>query len=295
MIPPNSLYWQKAYEQAQVSEQARDTATRAQILSLVINPLTILVTDIEVGVVALIGSVMIINGNLSVGVLTTFLSLTLLFVLPLLAIFANYNFILSAAVSSHRFFTIMDEQPDVVDRPDAVPLRPVEGHVVFKDVNFSYVSGRQILRDNSFEALPGQMIGLCGPTGAGKSTIINIMTRYYDIDSGTITIDGQDIYSVTQDSLRKQIGVVLQEPFLFSDTVMNNLRYGRENVTDEECVAVAKEANCHEFITRLPNGYETVLSDGGSNLSQGQRQLLTIARAMISNPRILILDVNSKD
>ena len=277
-------------KQTEVSEEARDTGSRAQILSLMMNPLTILVTNINVALVALVGSIMIINGTLSVGVLTTFLSLTMLFILPLVTIFANYNFILSAAVSAGRIFSIMDETPDVIDRPGAVELKPVQGHVVFKDVNFSYVPGRQVLKHNSFEAKPGEMIGLCGPTGAGKSTIINILTRYYDIDSGVIEIDGQDIYSVTQASLRKQIGVVLQEPFLFSDTVMNNLKYGREGATDEECITAAKDANCDEFITRLPEGYNTLLADGGSNLSQGQRQLLTIARAMVANPRILILD-----
>lgn len=277
-------------KQAEVSEAARDTGSRAQILSLVMNPLTILVTNINVALVALTGSIMIIHGTLSIGVLTTFLSLTMLFILPLVTIFANYNFILSASVSAGRIFSIMDEQPDVIDRPGAVELKPVQGHVVFRDVNFSYVPGRQVLKHNSFEALPGQMIGLCGPTGAGKSTIINILTRYYDIDSGVIEIDGQDIYSVTQSSLRKQIGVVLQDPFLFSDTVMNNLKYGREGATDEECIAAAKDANCDEFINRLPDGYHTLLTDGGSNLSQGQRQLLTIARAMVANIRILILD-----
>jgi len=281
---------QVAEKQAFVSEGARDTGSRAQVLSLMMNPLTVLVTNINIALVALVGSVMIIQGTLSVGVLTTFLSLTLMFVLPLITIFANYNFILSAAVSAGRIFSIMDELPDVVDRPGAVELKPVQGHVVFQDVNFSYVPGRQVLKHNSFEAMPGQMIGLCGPTGAGKSTIINILTRYYDIDSGVIEIDGQDIYSVTQASLRRQIGVVLQEPFLFSDTVMNNLKYGREGATDEECVNAARDANCDDFINRLPDGYNTLLTDGGSNLSQGQRQLLTIARAMVANPRILILD-----
>jgi len=279
-----------ARHQAEISEHARDVGSRAQILSLVISPLTVLVTNIDVSLVALVGSVMIIQGGLTVGVLTTFLSLTLMLILPLTTIFANYNFILSAAVSSGRIFSIMDEEPDIRDRPGASEMRPVEGHVVFDSVNFSYVPGRQILKNNSFEALPGQIIGLCGPTGAGKSTIINIMTRYYDIESGVIEIDGQSIYDVTQASLRKQIGVVLQEPFLFSDTIMNNLKYGREGATDEECISAAKEANCHEFIARLPGGYDTILSDGGSNLSQGQRQLLTIARAMVANPRILILD-----
>jgi len=279
-----------ANSQTLVSEGARSVGSKAQVLSLVINPLTVLVTNLDVSLVALFGSVMIINHHLSVGVLTTFLSLTLLFALPLTTIFANYNFILSAAVSANRIFQIIDEKPDIVDNSGAVDLKPVNGHVVFRDVNFSYVPGRQILKKNSFEALPGQMIGLCGPTGAGKSTIINILTRYYDIDSGSIEIDGQSIYDVTQESLRKQIGVVLQEPFLFSDTVMNNLKYGREGATDEECIQAAKDANCHEFVTRLPKGYETFLSDGGRSLSQGQRQLLTIARAMIANPRILILD-----
>ena len=131
---------------------------------------------------------------------------------------------------------------------------------------------------------------MCGPTGAGKSTIINILTRYYDIDSGSITIDGHSIYDVTQASLRGQIGVVLQEAFLFSDTVMNNLKYAREGATDDECIDAAKKANCHDFIMLLPEGYQTVLTEGGANLSQGQRQLITIARAMVANPRMLILD-----
>ena len=286
-------YRQQEQESARLdatSEQARDIGARAQLLSLIINPLTTMSTYLDIGIVALVGSAMVIRGTLNVGDLASFLSLTLLFIFPLYAIFANYNFILAAIIGAGRIFTILDEKPDIFDRPGAIPLKPVEGHVVFDHVDFSYVKGRKILRDNTFEALPGQMIGLCGPTGAGKSTIINILTRYYDIDSGTITIDGQDIYSVTQDSLRQQIGVVLQEPFLFTDTVMNNLRYARDGATDEECIRAAQEANCDDFIRRLPDGYNTLLVDGGSNLSQGQRQLLTIARLMVANPRMIILD-----
>jgi ATP-binding cassette subfamily B protein len=147
-----------------------------------------------------------------------------------------------------------------------------------------------VLHDNTFEALPGQKIGLCGPTGAGKSTIINILTRYYDIDSGQILIDGQDLTTLAQDSLREQIGVVLQEAFLFSDTVMNNLKYARANATDEECIEAAKEANAHEFIMNLPQGYDTMLTERGANLSQGQRQMITIARAMVAQPKVLVLD-----
>mgnify|MGYP001813588009 FL=1 len=139
-------------------------------------------------------------------------------------------------------------------------------------------------------AEPGESIGICGPTGAGKSTIINILTRYYDIDSGQILIDGQDLAKLTQKSLREQVGVVLQESFLFSDTVMNNLKYAREGATDEECIEAAKQANAHDFIENLPQGYDTMLTDRGANLSQGQRQMVTIARAMVADPKIMILD-----
>jgi len=273
-----------------VSGKVRDVGARAQLLSLIINPLTTMSVYLDIGVVSLVGSVMVIRGAATVGVLTSFLSLAILFIFPLFALFANYNFVLSAIVGAERIFAIMDEKPDIMDRPDARPMGSVKGHVVFDNVDFSYVEGRKILKHNSFEALPGELIGLCGPTGAGKSTIINILTRYYDIDSGKITIDGQDIYDVTQDSLRRQVGVVLQEPFLFTDTVMNNLKYAREDAAEEECKRAAKDANCDNFIMRLPEGYNTVLVDGGNNLSQGQRQLLTIARAMIANPRMLILD-----
>jgi len=272
------------------SVEARNTGAKAQVLSLIINPLTVMCTYLGLAVVGLVGSVMVFRGDMDVGTLSSFLSLTLMFIFPLISIFANYNFILSAATGAGRIFRIMDEKPQIMDREGTAPIKPVEGHVIFEDVDFSYVPGRKILKGNTFEAMPGQMIGLCGPTGAGKSTIINILTRYYDIDSGSITIDGQSVYDVTQESLRKQVGVVLQEAFLFSDTVMNNLMYAREGATEEECVEAAKRANCHDFIMRLPHGYDTVLVDRGGNLSQGQRQLLTIARAMIANPRMLILD-----
>jgi ATP-binding cassette subfamily B protein len=277
-----------ALEEASVA--ARNAGAKAQIMSLVISPLTVMCTYLDLAVVGLIGSVFVLRGITTIGTLSSFLSLTLLFIFPLISIFANYNYIISAATGAKRVFSIMDEKPQIVDRPGASPMSPLEGKVVFENVDFSYIPGRKVLKCNSFVAEPGQVIGLCGPTGAGKSTIINILTRYYDIDSGSITIDGQSVYQVTQESLRRQVGVVLQEAFLFSDTVMNNLKYAREGATEEECVEAAKRANCHDFIMRLPHGYETFLTERGGNLSQGQRQLLTIARAMIANPRMLILD-----
>jgi len=166
----------------------------------------------------------------------------------------------------------------------------VAGDVVFDHVDFSYIPGRRILTDNSFHARPGQVFGLCGPTGAGKSTIINILTRYYDIENGVIRIDDSDVREVLQDTLRVQIAQVQQEPFLFSDTIMANLKYARGDATDEECVQAAQQANAHDFILQQPHGYSTILVDGGTNLSQGQRQMLTIARAIVANPRMLILD-----
>jgi ATP-binding cassette subfamily B protein len=164
------------------------------------------------------------------------------------------------------------------------------GNVNFENVDFSYVPGHKILKDNTFQANPGDIIGLCGPTGAGKSTIINILTRYYDIDSGYIKVDGYPVNEVRQDSLRIQIAQVLQEPFLFSDSIMNNLKYAREDATEEDCINAAKQANAHEFIMQQPQGYDSQLNDGGSDLSQGQRQMLTIARAMVAHPHLLILD-----
>ena len=175
--------------------------------------------------------------------------------------------------------------------PTGAPaLAPVDGQVVFDDVDFEYVEDEPILTDVSFEAKPGQLIGLVGPTGAGKSTIISVLNRFYDINRGSVTIDGDDIRSVQKDSLRDQLGIVLQKTFLFSDTVRANIRFGRLDATDEEVEAAARLANADHFIRALPHGYDEPVSEGGTNLSIGQRQLLAIARAALANPRLLVLD-----
>jgi ATP-binding cassette subfamily B protein len=267
-----------------------DVASKAWFSSVVQFPLTVSLTILQVAIVLLVGSVLVIDGQANLGDVVSFVGFVSLLATPLSEISNLVSTTLAGAAGARRVFAILDEQPSVVDAPNATDYRFEGGHVQFEDVDFSYVPGRKILKHNTFEALPGQKVGICGPTGAGKSTIINLLTRYYDIDSGTILIDGQNIADLTQESLRRQVGTVLQEPFLFSDTVMSNLKYARDGATDEECVAAAKEANAHEFITKLPQGYDTMLSERGANLAAGERQMLTIARAMVAQPKLLVLD-----
>jgi ATP-binding cassette subfamily B protein len=201
---------------------------------------------------------------------------------------------------AERVFAVIDEPPEV-DAQDARPLAQLRGEVAFEDVSFSYESAQErsnvqtfkrsnVLRNISFTAKPGQIVALVGPTGAGKTTIVNLLTRFYEIDSGRIMIDGQDIRQMKKDQLRRQLGIVLQDTFLFAGTVMENIRYGRLDATDDEVIAAARLANADQFIHRLPQGYATPLSERAGNISQGQRQLLAIARAILANPSILILD-----
>ena len=267
-----------------------ETASHAFFTSVVQFPVTQALTILQVTVVLMVGSMMVLEGELELGTVIAFMGYVYLLASPLSDIANLMATTLNAVAGGRRVFAILDEEPTLFDADDATDYQAKGGRVDFEDVDFSYVEGRKILRDNTFTAEPGQKIGICGPTGAGKSTIINILTRYYDIDSGIIYLDGQDISKLTQVSLREQIGVVLQEAFLFSDTVMNNLKYARKGATDEECIEAAREANAHGFIVHLPQGYDTMLTERGANLSQGQRQMITIARAMVAQPKILVLD-----
>ena len=267
-----------------------DVGSKAYFTSLLQMPLTSALVVLQIVIVLIVGAFLVIGGESTLGVVISFTGYAALLSGPLSEIANLTSTTLTAVAGGRRVFTIVDEQPVIQDAPDAVKFEYKGGHIEFQDVDFSYVPGRKILKHNTFIAEPGQKIGICGPTGAGKSTIMNILTRYYDIDSGTILIDGQDLKTLSQDSLRSQVGMVLQEAFLFSDTVMNNLRYARKGATDEECIAAAKQANAHEFIVNLPQGYDTMMIERGSNLSQGQRQMITIARAMVANPKIMILD-----
>lgn len=230
------------------------------------------------------------SDSVPVGTLIAFTSYISMFWHPVLNLSNFYNQLVTNIAGAERIFEILDTAPDIKDASATTQLPPVEGKIEFKNVTFSYDTGAKVLSNVSFTAAPGETIALVGPTGAGKSTIVNLICRFYDIQKGTITIDDSDIKQTSLESLRSQMGIMTQDNFLFSGTVKENIRYGRLNATDEEIIAAAKAVNAHDFITKLENGYDTHLEERGAGLSVGQKQLLAFARTMVSNPRILILD-----
>ncbi|MFA4932282.1 MAG: ABC transporter ATP-binding protein [Caldisericia bacterium] len=273
------------------SNQAAFAAGRkAQFIAMLVMPLLMVLDHADIAVVAGVGGMLAIKGAVSIGVVSAFITYTQRLSQPLLQVANLLNTIQAALAGAERVFEVIDHRPELRDKPEAAPLREIQGDVVFDHVDFGYLKDVPVLRDVSLHALPGQMVALAGPTGAGKTTMVSILSRFYDIQGGAITIDGTDIRDVQVDSLRRQLGIVLQDGFLFSASVKENLRYGRLDATDEDIVAAATLANADQFIRRLPQGYDTVLAERGSDLSQGQRQLLTIARAILADPRILVLD-----
>jgi ATP-binding cassette subfamily B multidrug efflux pump len=268
----------------------RAAATRATIFAMLLPPLMNLATNLDYAVVAGVGGWMAIRRWATVGDVVAFLSYAQLFARPLNEVANLFNTVQAALAGAERVFEVIDEEPEVLAPPDAVPLSRVRGEVVFEDVTFGYDPGVPVLRDVSLHADPGQRVALVGRTGAGKTTLVNVLSRFYDIDSGAIRIDGLDVRRLRRDDVRRQLGVVLQDSFLFSGSVMENIRYGRPDASDEEAVAAAELANADTFIRHLPQGYDTPLAERGGNLSQGQRQLLTVARAILSDPAILVLD-----
>jgi ATP-binding cassette subfamily B multidrug efflux pump len=268
-----------------VNRDLRVAATRAQIFSGTLPPLTNLVNNTGLTIVALAGGWMAVRGVATVGDIASFVQYARRFGWPL-----NYNTIQSAIAGAERVFRILDEVPELADTPASQALERVAGDVAFDDVCFEYVPGTPVLKHVSLHAHPGQTIALVGPTGAGKTTMVNLLTRFYDIAEGRILIDGVDIRDIKLDDLRRKLGIVLQDTYLFAETVMENIRYGRLEASDDEVVHAARVANADQFVRRLPHGYATPLSERGSNLSQGQRQLLAIARAVLADPGILVLD-----
>ena len=272
------------------NERLRKAAIYAQTYGGLLGPGANLIYNIGFVMIAGAGGWLALHGQATVGVIAIFLTYTQQIRRPLSDISNMFNTIQSAIAGAERVFSILDEPNEFGNPTEAKPLPQTTGAVTFDDVSFGYRPDVPTLKQIDFDIHPGQTVALVGPTGAGKTTIINLLTRFYDVESGSIRLDEQDLRTLDKYDLRRKLGIVLQDSFLFSETVMENIRYGRLNATDDDVIAAATLANADHFIRRLPKGYQEILSERAENLSQGQRQLLAIARAVLADPAILILD-----
>ena len=275
---------------AKVNGEAADAYYRADSRGVAIGPSMGMINNMSLGLIATLGSFLFMGGRVTLGQISSFILYSRKFSGPINEIANIMNEILSALSASERIFNLLDQEEEVEDVEDAVELADVKGDVRFENVSFGYEEGKTILHDLSFRADAGRLIAIVGPTGAGKTTMINLLMRFYDCDSGQILVDGRNELEYTRSSLRAAYAMVLQDTWLFRGTVYENIAYGAENATLEDVVRVAKKAHIHPFIMRLPNGYDTVISEDGGNISKGQKQLLTIARAMLYDSKMLILD-----
>lgn len=273
----------------EINSRLYDCGQKAQFYSSLVNPTTRYINNLAYISVGILGGLAALSGHLSVGIISSFLIYATQFARPINDMTSILTQLQSATAAAARVFALSDEEAETDDsaRPE---LRLKGGEVVFENVDFSYDENVELIKNLNIKAKKGQRVAIVGPTGAGKTTIVNLLMNFYNPQGGAIAVDGQNINSVTRDSLRKSFGMVLQETWLFSGTVRENIAYGKENATDEEIIAAAKAASAHGFINRLPDGYDTMITEDGGNLSGGQKQLLTIARAMLTNPEVLILD-----
>lgn len=287
-----------------INDKNRRVGVKAELISYSFIPLMNFMTSLTLCLIVGVGGYFALRsgagqamaggnaaaGGVSIGLLTAFILYSQRFFEPLRQITQVYSMLQSAMAGVERLFEMMDMKSEVADKPEALPLSDIRGAVEFNHVGFSYEEGKTVLEDIHFQTQPGQVVAVVGPTGAGKTTLINLLSRFYDVKEGSIAVDGNDIRDIKVNDLRTSMGIVLQEPFFFATSIRENLLYARPNATEEQIIAAARTANAHYFISRLPDGYNTVLSERGNNLSQGQRQLLGIARAILADPRILILD-----
>ncbi|MFC3799164.1 ABC transporter ATP-binding protein [Cohnella sp. GCM10012308] len=274
----------------EINERLRAVGIKAQSLSGSMGPMMNTMRNLTFLIIAVFGGVFAYHDLITIGVIVSFLNYSNQFSQPINQLANQYNLFQSAVAGAERVFEVLDLEPETAHEPAAATSRPIRGDVVFDRVDFSYKPEVPVLKQVSLHAEPGQTIALVGPTGAGKTTIINLLTRFYDIQSGRILIDGQEIRELDKEALRAQIGLVLQDAYVFSGTIRDNIRYGRLEASDQEVEAAARHVGADAFIRKLHDGYDTYLNAEGGNLSQGQRQLLTIARAVLANPAILILD-----
>ena len=272
------------------NERVYESSFKARIISSIIRPAVNFLNNLNYVLVCVIGGIRITRGLITLGDVQAFIQYSRQFTQPVIQVASIVNILQSTIASAERVFELLDEKEEVPDTENPVVLEDVKGHVRFEHVYFSYNPDAPLIEDMNLEAKPGETVAIVGPTGAGKTTLVNLLMRFYEIDSGRITIDGVDIRDMRRDDLRKIFGMVLQDTWLFNGTIRDNIAYGKEGATDEEIRAAAQAAYVDHFIRTLPQGYDTVLTEDASNISQGQKQLLTIARAFLANPKILILD-----
>ena len=273
-----------------INRENRDANIRAVTLSSVFTPVMEMLSMLSTAIILWFGGRAVAEGTLTLGVIVAFLGYTARLFQPVLDLSMIYNTWQAAMAGGERIFGILSRVPDIQDAPDAVAMPEIKGEVVFDGVDFRYLEDAPVLEDVSFEMAPGETVALVGPTGAGKTTSASLLMRFYDITEGSIRIDGVDARKIRVSDIRRQLGVVPQEPFLFQGTIAYNIAFGKLDATQDEIVAAATAANAHDFISRLPDGYETNVQEGSTNLSLGQRQLVCLARVFLAAPRILILD-----
>ena len=277
-----------------LNDELRQAACNANTFANILMPIMGNIGNLLYVLVAVVGGALALSGvvgdSITIGVIASFLQLTKSFTMPVTQISQQFNSIIMALAGAERIFELMDEEPEAADAPDAIVLEDTKGNVSMEHIRFGYLPGQTIIHDLSLTAPGGSTVAIVGHTGAGKTTLINLLMRFYNPQSGVITVDGKDIQSLTRKSLRLSYAMVLQDAWLFSGTIFENIAYGKPDATMEEVVAAAKAAHIHSYISRLPDGYQTIINEDGLNISQGQKQLLTIARAMLLDAKMLILD-----